>query len=118
CSTGCSLDVHLRDGVPVNITPSAHYPVNRGMACPKGWEALTPLRAEDRATTPLWRDGKGRMQPVAWDTAASVFVDRFRRIIDEHGPGSVAFLSTGQIPTEEIALLGAFAKFGKGMLPG
>jgi assimilatory nitrate reductase catalytic subunit len=88
------------------------------MACPKGWEALTPLRAEDRATTPLWRDGKGRMQPVSWDTAACVFVERFRRIIDEHGPDSVAFLSTGQIPTEEMALLGAFAKFGMGMVHG
>ncbi len=23
CSTGCGLDVHLRDGVPVNLSPSA-----------------------------------------------------------------------------------------------
>jgi assimilatory nitrate reductase catalytic subunit len=30
----------------------------------------------------------------------------------------VAFLSTGQIPTEEMALLGAFAKFGMGMVHG
>ena len=44
CSTGCSLDVHLRDGEAVNLTPTTDYPVNLGMACPKGWEALTPLR--------------------------------------------------------------------------
>src|SRR4029450_2755275 len=31
---------------------------------------------------------------------------------------SVAFLSTGQIPTEEMALLGALAKFGMGMVHG
>ena len=52
CSTGCSLDVHLRDGKPVNITPTADYPVNLGAACPKGWEALTPLAADDRADPP------------------------------------------------------------------
>ena len=118
CSTGCSLDVHIRDGQPVNITPTAKYPVNIGMACPKGWEALTPLAADDRATHPLVRDDRGRMHRVTWDEAARTFVDRFRAVQAEHGPGSVAFLSTGQIPTEEMALLGAFAKFGMGVVDG
>ena len=118
CSVGCSLDIHLRDGVAVNLSPTTEYPVNLGRACPKGWEALTPLKAPDRATTPLWRDSRGRMQPVGWGVAMSAFVDRFRAIIDEHGPESVAFLSTGQIPTEEMAFLGAFAKFGMGMVHG
>ena len=118
CSTGCSLDIHLRDGAAVNLTPTTEYPVNLGMACPKGWEALTPLRAPDRATTPLWLDAKGRLQPIGWEAAASTFVERFGAIIDTHGPDSVAFLSTGQIPTEEMALLGAFAKFGMGMVHG
>ncbi len=36
----------------------------------------------------------------------------------EHGPDSVAFLSTGQIPSEEMALLGAVAKFGMGFRHG
>jgi anaerobic selenocysteine-containing dehydrogenase len=118
CSTGCSLDIHRRDGVAVNLTPTTEYPVNLGMACPKGWEALTPLRAGDRATTPRWRDAKGRLRPIEWESAIATFVTRFRAIIDEHGPDSVAFLSTGQIPTEEMAFLGAFAKFGMGMVHG
>jgi assimilatory nitrate reductase catalytic subunit len=118
CSTGCSLDVHRRDGHAVNLTPTTEYPVNLGMACPKGWEALTPLRATDRATTPRWRDPKGRLRPIEWEPAIATFVSRFRGIIDEHGPDSVAFLSTGQITTEEMALLGAFAKFGMGMVHG
>jgi assimilatory nitrate reductase catalytic subunit len=41
-------------------------------------------------------------------------VDRFRALIDEHGPGSVAFLSTGQVTSEELAVLGAVAKVGMG----
>ncbi|MHB8464016.1 MAG: molybdopterin oxidoreductase family protein [Acidimicrobiales bacterium] len=118
CSTGCSLDVHLRDGEAINLSPTTDYPVNKGMACPKGWEALTPLRAPDRATTPLWRDGKGGLHPIGWETALSTFVGRFRTIIDTHGPDSVAFLSTGQIATEEMAYLGALAKFGMGFVHG
>ncbi|MBI2710980.1 MAG: nitrate reductase [Actinobacteria bacterium] len=118
CSTGCLLDVHLRDGRAVNLTPSTRSPVNLGMACPKGWEALTPLDAPDRATTPLVRDGHGRLQPAGWPDALREMCDRIKAIQAAHGADSVAFLSTGQIPTEEMALLGAVAKLGMGMVHG
>ena len=118
CSTGCSLDVHLRGEQAVNVSPTTDYPVNLGMACPKGWEQLTPLRSADRLTTPLLRDGSGVLQPVSWERAMAVFVDRLRKIQREHGPDSLAFLSTGQISSEEMALLGAVAKFGMGIRHG
>src|SRR6266536_1072649 len=69
CSTGCSLDVHLQSGAAVNLTPTVDYPVNLGMACPKGWEALTPLAAPDRATTPLLRNPDGSFKATGWDEA-------------------------------------------------
>ncbi|MEM1303806.1 MAG: nitrate reductase, partial [Planctomycetota bacterium] len=120
--TGCSLRIHLKDGEAVNLTPTTEYPVNLGMACPKGWEALNVLDADDRATTPLLREvgkrGDGEMIPVSWDTAMQEFCRRFKQIGAEHGPESVAFLSTGQMVTEEMALLGSLAKFGMGMLHG
>ncbi len=110
CSTGCSLKIHLRDGEAVNLTANDDYSVNLGMACPKGWEALTPLSSPDRGTVPTL-DGT----PIDWNTAASTFATRMKRVIEEHGPGSVAVLSTGQIVTEEMAFLGAFAKMGMGV---
>jgi assimilatory nitrate reductase catalytic subunit len=118
CSTGCSLKVHLKNGVAVALTPNTDYPVNLGMACPKGWEALTVLNSTERATTPLMRNSAGTLQPVDWDAALRAFVDRFKAIQTEHGPHSVAFLGTGQLPTEELAFLGSLAKFGMGMLHG
>ncbi|MCG8423070.1 MAG: nitrate reductase [Proteobacteria bacterium] len=118
CSTGCSLTVHCRDGRAVNATPTVDYPVNRGLACAKGWQALAPLEAPDRATVPLVRDGRGRLSEVDWDTALTLFVNRFKDIQRRHGAGSVAFLSTGQLVTEEMAYLGALAKFGMGMVHG
>lgn len=118
CSTGCSLDVHLRDGRPVNVTPTIDSPVNGGLACPKGWDALAPLRASDRATVPLLRDGSGDLVPVDWERALETFVTRFKAIQAEHGPESLAFLGTGQLPNEELALFGALAKFGMGMVHG
>ncbi|NOY41857.1 MAG: molybdopterin-dependent oxidoreductase [Planctomycetes bacterium] len=118
CSTGCKLDIHLKDDKAVNLTPTVDYPVNTGMACPKGWEALSVLQASDRGTMPLMRDNHGRMVPVRWDRAMSTFCDRFKALQSKHGNASVAFLSTGQIPTEEMAYLGSLAKFGMGLLHG
>jgi len=119
CSTGCSLKVHVdAEGGALNLSANPDYPVNTGMACPKGWEALAPLRAPDRATTPLLRDARGRLVPVDWGRAMDVFCARFKAIQARHGAAAVAFLSTGQIVTEEMALLGAVAKFGLGLLHG
>lgn len=117
CSTGCSLDVHIKDKQPINLTPTLHYPVNQGEACPKGWEALAPLKAPDRATTPYLRKD-GKLIPVDWEKAMVTFVDRLVQVQQRYGRDSVAFLSTGQIPTEEMALLGVLTKFGMGIKHG
>jgi anaerobic selenocysteine-containing dehydrogenase len=118
CSTGCSLKIHLKGGEAINLSPATDYPVNLGMACPKGWEALTPLRARDRATTPCLRNSAGKLEPVDWDTALQVFTLRLKAIQDQYGKDAVAWLGTGQICTEELAFLGALAKFGLGIVHG
>ncbi|HEY5550852.1 MAG TPA: molybdopterin oxidoreductase family protein, partial [Opitutaceae bacterium] len=116
CSTGCSLLVHLDEsGQAINLTPDPDYPVNLGMACPKGWEALTPLAAQDRATSPLLRNSRGQLEPVSWERAIREFCTRMKDVQSRHGPAGVAAISTGQITTEEMALLGALAKFGMGI---
>jgi assimilatory nitrate reductase catalytic subunit len=119
CSTGCGLWVHRQGAEPVNVTPARNYPVNLGMACPKGWEALAPLRVPDRGVTPLFRAQKGgEASPLGWDEAVEVFVQKVRRLRDSHGEESFAFLGTGQMTTEEMALLGTVFKVGMGFLHG
>ena len=118
CSVGCGLNLLLRNGEAVGLTPATGYTVNRGMACPKGWEALAVLDAADRGTTPLLKESNGKRRPVSWNAALRFMTGRLREIQSRHGNESVAFLSTGQIATEEMALLGAVAKFGFGMRHG
>ncbi len=102
----------------MSLTPRTEYPVNLGMACPKGWEALSVLDAPDRASKPLLRDANGRMVPVDWDLALATMTSQLKSIQEQYGPESVAFLSTGQMTTEELAFLGCLAKFGMGMRHG
>ena len=117
CATGCQLKLHLdENGEAINLSPQAGYPVNLGMACPKGWQALDPLDSPDRATTPLLRDVNGKLVPTDWPTALDTFTTRLKGIQEKHGRESVAFLSTGQIPFEEMAFLGCLFKFGMGFL--
>ena len=42
-------------------------------------------------------------------------VDGFRALLDEHGPESVAVLSTGQLVTEEFYALGKLVRLGMGL---
>ena len=118
CSTGCGLTVHLQNEGAISLSPTTEYPVNLGMACPKGWEALSVLNSPDRATTPLLRNDRGRLEPVDWSKAVNTFAQRWQRIHDQHGPEAMAWLGTGQIAVEELAFLGAVGKFGMGMLHG
>ncbi len=118
CATGCSLKVHLRDGEGVNLSGTSEYPVNLGMACPKGWEALSVLDSSDRATQPLLRGADGQLAPVGWDVAAREFVNRFKAVKETYGGESLAWLGTGQITVEELAYLGALGRFGMGFRHG
>ncbi|MEO8614344.1 MAG: nitrate reductase [Luteolibacter sp.] len=119
CATGCQLKLHLdENGEAINLSPQAGYPVNLGMACPKGWQALDPLESPDRATVPLLRNSSGKLMPTDWPNALDTFTKRLKAIQAKHGRESVAFLSTGQIPFEEMAFLGCLFKFGMGFLHG
>lgn len=118
CSVGCNFDATLTNGVVTKFMPAMDYPVNRGKACPKGFHLLTPFSAPDRLTAPMFRKPDGTLEALDWDAALDTFVDRFKALKAAHGPESVAMLSTGQIPLEEMALLGALFKFGMGFLHG
>jgi predicted molibdopterin-dependent oxidoreductase YjgC len=117
CSVGCNLDVHFKDRKLEMLRPASDYPVNLGKSCPKGFHLLAPFGAEDRAMTPMIRRN-GSLEPTDWATALATFSGRFKEIQHRHGVEAAAFLSTGQIPTEEMLFLGALAKFGMGFVHG
>ena len=50
---GCGLNLHLKDGVAVNLTHSTDYPVNLGIA-----------RTNDRGTTYYTYDDDGRTMQI------------------------------------------------------
>ena len=110
CSVGCGMLVGVRDGRAVAVTGDPDHPVNQGRLCPKGLSEHHTLSAPGRLTHPTV-DGRR----AGWDEALDRVAGGFRRLVSQHGPESVAVLSTGQLVTEEFYALGKLVRLGLGV---
>ena len=80
CSTGCQLKLHFHEGEAIGVTPATDYPVNLGMACPKGWEALAVLESPERATAPLLKEfANEAAKEISWDLAGKIFSKKIQK---------------------------------------
>jgi anaerobic selenocysteine-containing dehydrogenase len=102
--------IGVRDGKAVAVQGDPHHPVNRGRLCPKGLTEHHTIGAEGRLLHPLV-DGR----PATWDEALDRVAGGFTRLMEDHGPDSVAVLSTGQLVTEEFYTLGKLVRLGMGI---
>ncbi|MFF0492317.1 molybdopterin oxidoreductase family protein [Nocardia sp. NPDC004068] len=112
-SNGDAMDIAVADGRMVGVRGRASDRVNRGRLGPKdlyGWQANA---APDRLTAPLIRRD-GELVETDWETAMSVVAERTRTLLDERGPGSIGFYTTGQLFLEEYYTLATLARGGIG----
>ncbi|MFC2105294.1 formate dehydrogenase subunit alpha [Candidatus Bipolaricaulota bacterium] len=99
CGVGCQLDLWVHNGRIVNITGSDVVP-NFGSTCVKGRFGHTYLQASDRLTHPLIkRDGE--FVETTWGEALDEVAKRLTAIKSEHGPDSIAGLSSATCTNEE-----------------
>ncbi|MEW2403802.1 nitrate reductase [Streptomyces sp. NPDC046862] len=112
-SDGDAMDIAVRDGRIVGVRGRAVDRVNRGRLGPKdlfGWQGgVSP----DRLTRPLVREG-GRLVESDWEHAMGRVVARSKELLDERGPGSIGFYTTGQLFLEEYYTLAVIARAGIG----
>ena len=112
CSNGCGVDIAVKDGRIVGVRGRATDRVNRGRLGPKGlygWQG----QLRDRLTTPLVRRN-GSLQPASWDEAMQLVADRSRALLDDKGPLTHAFYTSGQLMLEEYYTLAVIGKAGIG----
>ncbi|WP_086558716.1 molybdopterin oxidoreductase family protein [Streptomyces africanus] len=112
-SNGDAMDIAVREGRIVGVRGRATDRVNRGRLGPKdlyGWQANA---SPDRLTRPLVRE-HGRLVESDWDTAMNRITARTRDLLDDEGPGSIGFYTTGQLFLEEYYTLAVLARAGIG----
>lgn len=106
CTLACNFDFYVENNTITNLVPTADYPVNKGFSCIKGLYLGKQNTLYKPSPLPRIKDASGERQLVSWDQAFTDTANKLQAIIAEHGNESVAGLSTGQIPLEEMALLG------------
>jgi ferredoxin-nitrate reductase len=113
CSYGCGMDVAVSAGRMVGVRGRPEDRVNKGRLGPKGLYGWQANQSPDRLRSPLLRRG-GTLQPVDWETAMAAVVERSKGLLQDPGPLSMAFYTSGQLFLEEYYTLGLIARGGIG----
>jgi ferredoxin-nitrate reductase len=113
CSTGCALDIGVKDGRIVGVRGRAVDRVNRGRLGPKGLNGWAANHSEDRLTQPLIRRGDA-LEPASWDEAMDLIVQKTNEIKEEYTAHAIGFYNSGQLFLEEYYTLGMIGDAGIG----
>lgn len=99
CGVGCQFNLMVRNNKVVGVVP-AEGPANGKLLCVKGSFAYSYINHEDRLTTPLIkRDGK--FEPISWDEALDIMVDKIKEVKETYGADAIGGLSSAKITNEE-----------------
>ena len=109
CGTGCGVLFEVVDDRIISTLPMKTHPVNQGKLCIKGWNLHEHINSELRLKQPLVKTF-GRFIKAGWDEAIQLTADRFRDIIDRHGPDAVGVLVSAKVTNEENYLAQKFAR--------
>ncbi|GCB04221.1 nitrate reductase [Ralstonia sp. SET104] len=112
CGVGCGVLASRQADGSVGIAGDPAHPSNAGRLCVKGSALGETISLDGRLLYPAMRERShdleatrlatpAPLQRVSWDTALDTVAQGFRRIVDEHGPDSVALYVSGQLLTED-----------------
>ncbi len=113
CGCGCNFYLEVLDGRIIGTIPCKTSPVNEGKLCIKGWNVHEFIQSPNRLTRPLIRKNGTHVQ-VSWDEALDFTASRLRDIRKDHGPDSIAFLTSAKATNEENYLIQKFARAAVG----
>lgn len=100
CGVGCQQLLHVQDDKIVKVTGVEGAAPNDGRLCVKGRFGYDFIYSEERLTTPLIKED-GEFREASWDEALDLVADRFKAIIDEHGPDALAGVSCARSINED-----------------
>ena len=110
-SNGDALDIAVKDGRMVGVRGREIDRVNHGRLGPKNLYAWQASASEDRLKRPMVRKD-GELVETSWDEAMDRIVERSKEQLEEKGPLSLGFYTTGQLFLEEYYTLGVIGKAG------
>jgi len=104
CGVGCNLEVSVKNNKILSIRAPNDAEVNEGHTCLKGRYAWRFYNHPDRLTSPMVRKN-GELVNVSWDEAYQYIGDKISQLKKEHGPDSIAGISSSRCTNEENYLM-------------
>ena len=107
------------DGAQITgVRGDPEHPANFGRLCTKGstlhLTASAAVTMQTRLLRPMQRATRGSApEPIGWDGALELAVEKFAQVIRDHGPDAVGFYVSGQLLTEDYYV---FNKLAKGLI--
>ena len=112
CGVGCSFDIWTHESKTdrhiLKVEP-AEGPVNGISTCIKGKFGWDYVNSEERLTKPLIREGDV-FREASWEEALTLVATKFKELQQEHGPDSLAFISSSKCTNEESYLMQKLAR--------
>ncbi|MFZ4514785.1 MAG: NADH-quinone oxidoreductase subunit NuoG [Acidimicrobiia bacterium] len=109
CAVNCRGAVQSTTNEVVRFLGVDSEPVNHGWLCDKGRFGYEYLRAPERISEPMLRDGDG-WKSVSWPEAFDAAAAGLQRAIELHGPQSVAVLGGARGNNESAYTLARFTR--------
>lgn len=118
CGVGCGVIIESDGAQITSVRGDPAHPANFGRLCTKGstlhLTASAAVTMQTRLLRPLQRATRGGApEPISWDGALDVAVEKFAQVIGESGPDAVGFYVSGQLLTEDYYV---FNKLAKGLI--
>jgi len=111
CGVGCQIDLHVRGDQILRVAGRFDNQVNYGNLCVKGRFGFDFVHAPDRLRAPLIRGARqAALRPTGWDEALGLVAERLTAAAREHGPDSVAILTSAKCTNEENYLAQKLAR--------
>ncbi len=106
CGVGCQLELQVKGGIVVGVTPKRDGVVNYGQACVKGRFGIAEfIHHPERLTTPLIRRN-GRFTEATWEEALELVASK---LANYRGNG-VAVISSAKATNEDNYVAQKFAR--------
>lgn len=108
CGVGCHLDLHIRNGIVLSVTPGRRGP-GEGKLCIKGWSAHEFIHHPDRLKMPLIKEN-GTFREATWEEALDLIASRLNEIKTKNGPDSLGFFSSAKATNEDNYMMQKLAR--------
>src|SRR5688500_9843970 len=110
CGVGCGILATTDGNNLLKVRGDPSHPSNLGRLCQKGASVAQTVNVTTRLRFPMIRDARGTLGVVSSDTAVEHVSRELTSILQQDGPGAIAFYLSGQLTTESQYLASKFAK--------